>query len=735
MTGFARRPQIPFLVLLVVIAAAGLGTAADYCVAATGNDQHPGRAEKPFRTLQRGADALRPGDTCYVRGGVYRETVTLKASGAEGKPIRFLAMPGEVAVLSGAESIRGPWTVHQGQIRETTVKQRIRQLFVDGELMTEARWPNMPFAKRWERSVWRASAKGTKYGVMIDPALAKTGIDWTGAIATLNIGSWQTFRRVVRKHGKGNDRFFYGRDEKHRLAKERPHRPGFDRYFLAGKLEALDSPGEWFQDGSTLYLWAPDGKSPGAHNVEGKVRGYAVAAKGIRHVELSGFHFFATTFKLEDVRHCRVDGVHLAFPHGVHDPFGPPVGRTPLPEEPRRWNSRRWFRETSVVTPTYLGGEDNVLTHSSIRFANGTSMVVVGKRNRIDNCLVHDIDWYGLDTGLGVDLLGTADSSIRYCTIFNLGSSEGIRITNGGKTEVAWNYIHHGGLCQSDGGLVQSGTPNIAGTEVHHNWLHDHNAFNWGGIGIRGDDKTRGLIVHHNVAWRCPEKGIVTKGDRNRIYNNTCLDNPEIDICVPRDRLPGKTTELPVQNQHSETVNNCAPLISGYYPWQRKGRHNKRGLPLGKVASNYSGKEPMFVDAKRLDFRPCEGSPLIDAGEAIEGITDGYKGKAPDIGAYEFGAPRWVPGHRNLLWVLPGEPDLRVRLIMPTLDPVTVTVEGQRRPPFTLTFGPHDWARPRPVAAAGPIRFTIANVGFDETVDPGMLKRPEGRKLKFRSIP
>ena len=127
-----------------------------------------------------------------------------------------------------------------------------------------------------------------------------------------------------------------------------------------------------------------------------------------------------------------------------------------------------------------------------------------------------------------------------------MGSSEGIRITNGGKTEVAYNHIHHGGRCQSDGGLVQAGTPNVSGTEVHHNWVHDHNAFNWGGIGIRGDDKTRGLIVHHNVAWRCPEKGIVTKGDRNRVYNNTCLDNPEIDICVPRDRLPSKISEMAV---------------------------------------------------------------------------------------------------------------------------------------------------------------------------------------------
>ena len=351
--------------------------------------------------------------------------------------------------------------------------------------------------------------------------------------------------------------------------------------------------------------------------------------------------------KFEDASHCRIDGVHLTFPHGVHDPFGPPVGGARSPEEPKKWASRQWFKETSVVTPTFLGGSACVLANSSIRYANGTSVVLAGENNTIENCLIHDIDWYGLDTGLGVDMLGAQASAIRYCTIFHMGSSEGVRITNRGATTVEYNYIHHGGLCQSDGALVQCGTPGIAGTQIRYNWVHDHNAFNWGGSGIRGDDRTRDLIVHHNVAWRCREKGIITKGDENGIYNNTCLDNPQIDICVPRDRLPGKTKEIEVQNARSETVNNCAADISGYYPWQRRGRQAKSGPPLGKVASNFRGADPMLVDPKRLDFRPRTGSPLIDAGVEIPGVTDGFQGKAPDIGAYEHGAERWVPGYRN----------------------------------------------------------------------------------------
>jgi hypothetical protein len=40
-----------------------------------------------------------------------------------------------------------------------------------------------------------------------------------------------------------------------------------------------------------------------------------------------------------------------------------------------------------------------------------------------------------------------------------------------------------------------------------------------------------------------------------------------------------------------------------------------------------------------VDLRLREGSRAIDAGTVIPQITDGYAGKAPDLGAYEFGRP------------------------------------------------------------------------------------------------
>ena len=52
----------------------------------------------------------------------------------------------------------------------------------------------------------------------------------------------------------------------------------------------------------------------------------------------------------------------------------------------------------------------------------------------------------------------------------------------------------------------------------------------------------------------------------------------------------------------------------------------------------------LLCDVEAYDFRPRGDSILVDRGRVVEGLTTEYHGKAPDIGAYEQGAPRWVPG-------------------------------------------------------------------------------------------
>ncbi len=72
-----------------------------YYVAIDGADTNSGTFASPWRTLQHAADMLAPGDTVYVRGGIYNERVRITHSGTSGNVITFAAYPNETPVIDG----------------------------------------------------------------------------------------------------------------------------------------------------------------------------------------------------------------------------------------------------------------------------------------------------------------------------------------------------------------------------------------------------------------------------------------------------------------------------------------------------------------------------------------------------------------------------------------------------------------------------------------------------------
>jgi hypothetical protein len=96
-----------FILLACVSGAFGQSNFSFY-VSTTGDDSNPGTQTAPWRTVQHAADTVRAGSTVNVRGGVYDELVTIKASGnATDGFITFKSYPGETAILD-AEHITPP---------------------------------------------------------------------------------------------------------------------------------------------------------------------------------------------------------------------------------------------------------------------------------------------------------------------------------------------------------------------------------------------------------------------------------------------------------------------------------------------------------------------------------------------------------------------------------------------------------------------------------------------------
>lgn len=74
---------------------------ATYYVATNGADTNPGTIDSPWRTLQHAADTLTPGDTVFVRGGIYNERVRITKSGTTGGTITYMAYTGETPIIDG----------------------------------------------------------------------------------------------------------------------------------------------------------------------------------------------------------------------------------------------------------------------------------------------------------------------------------------------------------------------------------------------------------------------------------------------------------------------------------------------------------------------------------------------------------------------------------------------------------------------------------------------------------
>jgi hypothetical protein len=94
-----------YSVILVTVITQSLHAATWY-VAPAGKDTDAGSPPHPFASLARGQTAASPGDTVLLRGGTYlfqsateAVGVTLSKDGSPGRPIHYLAYPGETPIF------------------------------------------------------------------------------------------------------------------------------------------------------------------------------------------------------------------------------------------------------------------------------------------------------------------------------------------------------------------------------------------------------------------------------------------------------------------------------------------------------------------------------------------------------------------------------------------------------------------------------------------------------------
>lgn len=615
--------------------------AADYYVATDGSDSNAGTLLAPFATIQHAATVLSPGDTCYIRGGsYYQNTVIDGLHGTSSLPITFTNYSNETVTFDGSQALAdlgaSAWTLHSGNIYKTTLNTDIWQLYVDGALMMPARWPNASLDDNsvfdWDYWAWGNEAASSN-GVLVDEPhdgidLAATNLDLTGAIAVLDVGSWKSWTRRITSHTAGSNSFTYDLAD---LFISRNH-----YYYVSCKLNLLDVEKEWFfdTDTKTLYLHAPGGGTPSG-DIRGKTQSYAFDVTNSSYLTLEGFDFFGTTFKFYESTNITVDNCELLYPSCSKRMLG--ITTTPDAAEMMQIGSHR----PSSCT----------VKNSIFKYADSHAIEMNGQDNRIENCLFRYIDWSASEIPFLMATIYMRGSNAQFVrnTVHHTGASQVMNFyanTDSGMLPplVEYNRFYRFGLIQDDGSAIHITNPSQPGCFIRYNWASDSPQY-----GARFDAPIPPTVwgdngtMHHNVSWRC-KGALMVKGEYHFVYNNFGFDSdPLNDIIVLDD---SNRTDTPGGgNFGTITQNNAANSLSG--------DRNVLATINGTVSNNWNGLEngrelkDEVVDTAVRDFRPRPGSTLIDAGVAVSGITTGYSGTAPDIGAYEYGSESyWIPGYQ-----------------------------------------------------------------------------------------
>ncbi|TLX74364.1 T9SS type A sorting domain-containing protein [Labilibacter sediminis] len=629
-------------------------------VSPTGDDNNPGTISLPVKTLEKALEKVSAG-VIYLLEGSYHESFELSNKKAQSEnPIVIMAYPGDKVIFVGTQEVESSWQLDEGSIYKTTPGFAIWQLFEDGKMLNAARWPNIegyiedeqpvsaiptPLSIWDQPGTWGASSESSTNGTMIDNGdmdlAGSIDFDLTDAVAILNVGSFKTTYAPITAHSIGGNSFNYDSSISDKFVTWQ--KPNLAYYYLEGKREMLDHPGEWFYDtdNGELFLYTKDGQSPEGKKIEGKVQSYVVSMSSCTNIIFKDIYFWGTTIQAVDCKYLTVENCHFTYPS----------------------HSKRMLREFGKNIDVTLFTGKNVSEHITIRnnifeYTEGEALVMHGHNHLIENNLFRHIDFTCANLyhiGGSVDFIGD-DNVFRDNTIYVCGASE--TITPGPSNIIerneAWSTAH----LQNDGAIVQLMTSPAVGSVTRYNWFHDNKrsgfrtdgSLDVGNTGVSGywepwqkQTKTR---LYGNVVWNCPT-GFMVKGDYHIIANNTVFNNDVVDIVMMNPKPDGA-------NHNSICRNNLAGMISGYrggktpdeYPLPPLCDHNWNGYYEGGEV------EDLLMDAEGRDFRPKDVVPIVDAGsEDINTdiiISHDYTGTTYDIGAVEYNTNNYIiPGHRG----------------------------------------------------------------------------------------
>ncbi len=585
---------LAFLILAMspIPAASGL-TPIEFFVAPDAPGSGDGSRERPFATLEAARDAARAerGKTdapviVNLLGGIHRRTGTFRLeaqdSGRPDAPTIYRSAPGEQATLSGGEAVTGWMPTGDGVFEAHVGPTLFRQVYFDGQLLQQARFPNGGWHGPFLRLVG-ADVEKRRLHLRTEEWEAAKMLAGNATIEIVWNGHWTHFRAKVGGIEAGPDHVALAidsPDEGSFFVKPVSYFTKFP-YHFEGAPGFLDAEGEWHHDPATGKLrvkFAP-GTDPNAHTIEIPRLAVLVEIAGtesdpVRHIEFNGLTFETSNWIRPSTR--GFPATQFAQPYGgpqsyEGEDYPPGMIRIRHTDHVAIRNSR--IRNAGATGIQIWGNAD----HTDIEgneigpvMANGIEVDAATKtttfmkkegpgdpgsldryrsqsvaiwNNRIRECgrqyvnggaiLAHFVE------GLIIDRNEISD--LPYSAIQVGNQPGGLRDWGCHNNLIRWNRIHRVMQLLDDGGGIYTLGGQQHGTRIEENYISDFVRSPWTGnvwlAGIYLDNYTQFVTVRRNVIVNTPSFYISVNGAKdNTFIENECLHEkePEPSEGIPR---------------------------------------------------------------------------------------------------------------------------------------------------------------------------------------------------------
>jgi parallel beta-helix repeat protein len=543
-----KRLLLGILLLFCIKISHVCGT--NYYFSVTGSDQRNIGTNQisPFQTIAKlNSLSLQPGDNVFFRrGDTLRGQVNLMNSGTNAANITFGAFGiGVNPVLSGAIKIQN-WKVYSNNIYVADVPQNngtINQLFVNGILMTLARYPNSGY-------------------LTIDSSSGNTNL--TSKMLTQPSGYWANATLIARTERWVYENITVANSKGGTLSLTSPSSYAFQTgfgFFLNNKLSELDVPGEWYYDAPSkkIYIITPDQRDPKYFNIEASIYDYGFNISNQSYINITnvtlgyqGLDGILTTA-------CNNIAVkNASFLHNFRNGI---------------WTSYEGGTKISILNSSFSNIGNNGIDVSSSTF----SKIQGNTLKRI----ALNAGMGGSGDGKYIGIITGSDSYIGYNTLDSIGYN-GIHCYS--RDTVVFNVVKNTCLIKDDGGAVYC-------YKSDHVVIKNNTIINSVGNGdatsqinatyaqgIYLDDSSSSCTLSQNTIVNADFGLFIHNAFNNTITQNVSYNNRYAQLVFQNDRMVVESVNVKGNTITGNTFYSLSPNQLCIYFWTYKNNIANYGI-------------------------------------------------------------------------------------------------------------------------------------------------------------